>query len=95
MSSIEPLKIAFGERFTVSQAQDFYLQLMQALVAEQPIVLGLNEVQRMDTAAIQLLIRFEEEARRLHIPLSWTPLSDKVQQTLLLAGIDSTPFTEH
>lgn len=79
--------IKIGERFTVSQAQQIYLQLMQALVEEKPLSVDLSDVQRIDTAGLQLLLRFSEEAQRLQLPLHWGPISEPVKKAMALSAI--------
>lgn len=87
MTTSELHTIKITDRFTVGQAQHYYVRLMQALVEEQPLFVDLSEVQRIDTAGLQLLLRFTEEAQRLQVPLHWGPLSDAVKSALTLSAI--------
>lgn len=87
MTSTDQQLIKIGDRFTVGQAQHYYLKLMQALVDEKPLKIDLSEVQRIDTAGLQLLLRFSEEAERMKVPLDWAPVSEAVQTALKLSTI--------
>jgi len=93
MTSAERQTIKIGDRFTVGQAQQYYLQLMQALVEEQPLFVDLSDVQRIDTAGLQLLLRFSEEAQRLQVPLHWGPVSEAVKTALSLSAINLNTLT--
>jgi anti-anti-sigma regulatory factor len=69
--------------FRIADVMDMHRQLRDALNMS-PIVLDGTAVDRVDTAALQLLVAFQRDAQKRGHPLSWigasTPLYDAASQ---------------
>lgn len=87
MTEPEITTIEFDTRLTIAEVPDCYLRLLSALLAGSDLNIDLRAVTRIDTAGLQLLCCFAEEAMRLQLTLHWQPLPAAVQQALDLAAL--------
>jgi ABC-type transporter Mla MlaB component len=68
-------EIQCGQQLTIAQVSDLYAQLLAALVEGQAVNIHINEVERVDTAGLQLLYTFKQNAQTGGVVVMWTPPS--------------------
>ncbi len=73
----------------ISQAKSLYEELETALEAGQSIELDTEGVDRVDTASLQLLCAFWEEARNRCLEVKWKAVSDPLMNTAKLLDLVS------
>jgi anti-anti-sigma regulatory factor len=66
-----PLAITCEASLDISQAQALQSTLHEALAIHQPVVLETAQVERVDTAILQLLCSFIQEARAQGVAVHW------------------------
>lgn len=87
MTEPEIHTVQFDARLTIAEAPDYYLRLLSMLLEARVLNIDMRAVTRIDTAGLQLLCCFVQEAARLQVTLNWQPLPESVQQALDLAGL--------
>jgi phospholipid transport system transporter-binding protein len=80
------VRVGMPADFRIAEASEMHRQLRAALDGSA-IVLDGGAVERVDTAALQLLVVFQHEARKRDRPVSWAavsaPLHDAASQLAL------------
>lgn len=76
-----------GERLDIFEIENFYTRLQQAKDAGNPIVFDAAHIQRIDTAALQVLVAFFSEASSSSLKLTWRTPSEVLCQSARLLGI--------
>jgi len=71
----------------VSHARPLYAQFERALARAAPIVLDAGQVERIDTAAMQVLSVFQQSAHERGIALRWSGASHAIEQADRLLGL--------
>lgn len=74
---------------TIYTAEQQKLQLMQAIEAQNAIVVDLSQVTELDTAGLQLLILAKLESHRRQVPFSMTGHTQAVLTVLDLCNMAS------
>ncbi len=85
----DTLVISCQESLDISIIQELYNQLYQALETQHGVVIDAAQVQRADTAALQVLHAFVREAKIRGIDVRWqhpSPALQKAAQLLDLGG---------
>jgi len=80
-------KVELSERLDISHAESLHLTLEDALASGQVIELMGADVVKLDTAGIQVLSAFYEEASKLHLKVNWIEPSDTITQILIFLGL--------
>lgn len=62
-------------------------ELMQLLKTEQPVLLDVSQVERIDTAAMQLLCAFVRDRRARRLTTSWTGESQAFVEAIITLGL--------
>lgn len=78
----------------ISGARALHTQLQEALQTAEPVVLQADQVERVDTAALQVLSAFMREAQERRIAVQWLHPSVPLQyaaQLLDLTAIMALP----
>lgn len=82
--------LTFGSVLGVSQARALYETLGQALAGDPAaLVLDASRVQRVDTAALQILLAFRHAAHARRRPFRWHAVSAVMQQAVDLLGVNA------
>ncbi|MCB1644923.1 MAG: STAS domain-containing protein [Pseudomonadales bacterium] len=76
--------IRLPDRLDITSVEDVHKQLEDALVQGKPVVLEGDEVTRLDTAAMQMLASFRNEAEMNHLEMSWKNPSSTIKEVLNL-----------
>jgi len=82
-----PQRISCEESLDISTVKELHSLLVQVLAAKQPVVLEGAEVTRVDTAALQVLGAFFQDARAQGISVSWQTPSDALKRSAALLGL--------
>ncbi|KGM08208.1 hypothetical protein LP43_0631 [Methylophaga thiooxydans] len=64
--------IEFGESLSIAQVGKLYGQLLTSIADEKAINLDLSQIERVDTAAIQLLYSFQRDAAAQGLVIIWS-----------------------
>ncbi len=64
--------IEFGESLSIAQVGELYGQLLTSIADEKAINLDLSQIERVDTAAIQLLYSFQRDAVAQGLVIIWS-----------------------
>jgi ABC-type transporter Mla MlaB component len=76
MSTIKDIQC--GDQLTIAQVSELYAQLLSALVAGQAVNINISEINRVDTAALQLLYTFHLSAQKNSLVVIWSAASESV-----------------
>lgn len=79
--------IECNESLDISMAADLHRTLKKALESGAPVSLQAHQVERADTAALQLLAAFIREARSRGITVSWNEPSAVLRRSAHLLGL--------
>ena len=79
--------IAGEESFDITLVRDLYAQLQQARRAKQPVIIDAERVERVDTAVLQLLCAFVQDAKASGVTLQWRHPSAPVRQAARLLDL--------
>jgi len=79
--------IQFDSVLGMTELTELYPKLLLALLDDQPIILECSRVTQVDTAAIQLLYAFSQEADIHGKQLQWQQVTDVFLQAVRLLGI--------
>lgn len=86
----ETLRIRCGEVMDITSVAEFRQQLLEALATRQTVELDASGVERADTAALQLLSAFMQDALSQQQTVHWKDPSPALCQSAALLGL--TPF---
>lgn len=81
------VSIHCDETLDIRQVSDLKLRLLQALDAAQSITLQAQNIERADTAGLQLLAAFFIDARAKGIPIAWQQPSQALVKAANLIGL--------
>jgi len=82
--------IDLGDSLGISQVGDIYAQLLAALAEEQAVNVDLSRIERVDTAAIQLLYSFQAHASAQGLVIIWSNPSKVFCDAVDILGVN--PF---
>ena len=75
--------------FDISVVTDFKAMLQQSLAGGQAIVLDASKVERIDTAALQLLTALCQDSVTKGVEISWVNPSESLTYAAKLMGLES------
>ncbi len=81
-------KISCEDVMDISIASEFYKKLKKSLEINAPIMIEANNVERADTAILQVLYSFFLEASLKGVDVSWDNPSEKLRLSARLIGVD-------
>jgi anti-anti-sigma regulatory factor len=81
-------RLIFDPTLGVADARDLYSELNGVLADPAPVVLDAGQVERVDAAAIQVLVAFVRAARAAGLKPRWHAVSDAVREAASLLGLD-------
>jgi anti-anti-sigma regulatory factor len=82
-----PQRIPCEESLDISTVKELHSLLVQVLAAKQPVVLEGAQVTRVDTAALQVLGAFFQDARAQEISVRWDKPSEALGRSAALLGL--------
>jgi len=80
-------RIVCDEMLDIAVAAELRAHLLEALDARQPVTLDGGAVERADTAALQVLTAFFQDARSRDIEVQWSSASAALSRAAELLGI--------
>lgn len=81
-------KISCEEIMDISIAGDFYKKLKKSMEMNVPITIDAENVERADTAILQVLYSFFQEAYSRGIEVSWNNPSERLRLSARIIGVD-------
>ena len=79
--------VKLGTSIGIAQANELKEQLLKLFARKSAVTLDGTELERIDTATLQLLACFVQEATSRGITVKWKGPSDSVRATMALVGI--------
>jgi len=80
-------RISFGPVLDVAGSGELKKQLEKVFRRKPPFELDGSAVERVDTAALQVLAAFSRESRNREIELTWADVSDSLRNASTLLGL--------
>jgi anti-anti-sigma regulatory factor len=80
-------EIQCGEQLTIAQVSDLYAQLLATLVEGQAVNIHIDQVERVDTAGLQLLYTFKQNAQTGGVVVMWSSPSKVVAEASETLGL--------
>jgi len=87
------IEIDCGKKFTINHVSDIYLQLLTAMAEQQAVSIDISQIERIDTAAMQLLYNFERDAEKQDLVVMWSKASQVFEQAADTLAMP--PFYRH
>ena len=78
-----------GESMDISVTAELHTQLLKALESKQTVVLDAAQVERADTAALQMLSAFIQDANAQQQTVQWKSPSEALSVSAELLGLSS------
>jgi anti-anti-sigma regulatory factor len=75
------------ESLDIRQVSELKPQLLHVLEAAQPVTIQAQDIERSDTAGLQLLTAFFIDARAKGIAIAWDQPSEALRQSASLMGV--------
>ncbi|MBE0439852.1 MAG: STAS domain-containing protein [Gammaproteobacteria bacterium] len=83
-----------GEILTIANVGDIYGQLLALLAEGKFAVLDCSKIERIDTAALQVLAAYAQEAEIQSVSLNWQDPSDTFVKNASVLGLASKLYLE-
>ena len=80
-------RLELGAALDISQARNLYESLEKSLKRKPPLILDAGGVERVDTAAIQVLAAFCHMAREKGLEVSWDTPSITLRRAAEMSGL--------
>jgi ABC-type transporter Mla MlaB component len=80
-------ELTFQGVFDVGGARGAYETLNEALTRALPVELNTGQLERVDAAALQLLVAFRQAARERGLSFQWRELSPMLRSSAELLGL--------
>jgi anti-anti-sigma regulatory factor len=82
-------EIQFSEQFTIRHCADTYAQLLMAMAEGQAVSIDISQIERIDTAALQLLYAFQRDAKAQGLVTIWSDASKVFCDAVDILGMDA------
>ena len=79
--------MSFSPRFSIREVAAVYTELQQLLEQDVRVELDFEDVDVVDTAALQLLVAFTKEAHKRGVSISWQQPSAALFRSAELLGL--------
>lgn len=80
-------QVSFGPVLDVAGAVELKKQLEKLFRRKPPFELDGSAIERVDTAALQVLLAFSRESRDRDVALEWSGVSDSLRSASTLLGL--------
>lgn len=87
MSDNEATVIDCGDALGIAQVGDMYAHLLSELAEGHDVQFNVSNVERIDTAAIQMIYAFSKEAGKLGHALKWEGASEAFVRSARILGL--------
>ena len=85
---IDSIQVELGQVISIKTINVLKEQLDDVLEQKKSVVLLSNNVDQVDTAAVQLLVAFNEKLKSNGFTLSWEQPSEEVCSVVALLGLE-------
>jgi ABC-type transporter Mla MlaB component len=82
-------EIPCGEQLNISHCAELYTQLLTAMAEGQAVSIDISQLERVDTAALQLLYDFQREAKSQGLVTIWSQASKVFCDAVDILGMDA------
>ena len=82
--------LVFDSALDIAGAAKLHAQLVHALVANRPVVLDTAKVERVDTAALQVLTAFFKDAGAQNLTIQWKDPTQAIKTAARLLGLEES-----
>ena len=82
-------EIDCSEQLTIAQCAEVYQQLLAAMAEGQAVNIDVSQLQRIDTAALQLFFSFQRDARAQGLVTIWSEPSKVFCDAVDILGMDT------
>ena len=79
-----------GQQLSIAQLEDWYLRCLKIVLACDDVFIDVSRLQKIDTAALQLLYQFHIQAQQVGIKVIWSDMSESFQDAIILSGLSFT-----
>ena len=86
--------IECGAIADISVVADLYKQLNSALEQDGPVTLNAGEIERIDTAALQMFACFVQEVKKRHRDVSWKEPTEALLRSASYLGMQQVLLLE-
>lgn len=86
-------EINCGEQLTIAHSGEIYARLLAAMAEGQAVNIDISAIERIDTAALQLLYSFQLDAEAQGLVTIWSEASNVFCDAVDILGMD--PFYLH
>lgn len=76
-----------GEQLSITQLEEWYLRCLKIVLAEESVLIDVSRIQKIDTAALQLLYQFHTQAQQVGVKVFWSNISEHFQDVISLSGL--------
>ncbi|MCX4187386.1 STAS domain-containing protein [Methylophaga sp. OBS4] len=83
------IEIDCGESLTIAQVAGMYSRLLTSLAEEQAVSIDISRIERIDTAAVQMLYSFQRDARTQGVVIIWSDPSKVFCDTVDILGMNA------
>ena len=87
MTDAEKLEIDCGDTLTITDVSKLYAELLVPLAEGTPVNLNVSNIERIDTAAVQLIYSFFREAQTQGYAIEWKAPSQAFCHSIQLLGL--------
>jgi anti-anti-sigma regulatory factor len=87
--------IACGETFGIADVNALYPRLLTLLLEERPLVFDCSQIERIDTAALQMLYAFSKASSLYGYEINWNQASDSFINSAHLLGVATAMGIAH
>ncbi len=89
VSGADPHVVVLGEVVDITTVKPLWQQLSDVVQTQRSVVLQGGAVAQVDTAGVQLLSAFVQDANGKSIAVSWQDVSDTLRNVALLLDLSS------
>lgn len=82
-------EIQCGEQLNISHCADIHSKLLTAMAEGQAVSIDVSQVERVDTAALQLLYGFQRDAKAQGLVTIWSQASNVFCDAVDTLGMDA------
>ncbi len=86
---MKPSVVCGGAELDIAGAQALHARLLATLSAGRPVVFDMAQVERVDTAIIQMLCAFVRDAQTMGMPVHWQHISPALQSAARLLNVEA------
>lgn len=87
MSDSETTMIDCGDTLGIAQVGDMYALLLRELAEGHAVQFNVSKIERIDTAAMQMIYAFSKEAVKLGHVLTWDGASEAFLRSAKILGL--------